>query len=806
MNYRKSLFRTGGLASVLLGLAALVSCTVDDKDETHKVELGAVEKEFVVEADAGSVDIEVYSNLRYSIEYLNEARWTELSDTTLSGDSKFTIGYEYNEEFPRMAVLRLVNDLDSRCDTVYLKQKGLLRPELSMPNTALISTGSGGEQLIDISTNIPMEDMTVEIVYPEGSDTDWITGVDIRSAEPAAAGKKETRAGGQKFVVNTEPNTDPEEPRTAAVTLSFVDGWGQEVALLVNVTQRNAREGLGRELTFEEARLNYGSEDGETINDFVCITGVVVSDKNSGNAGENPQTTVSSIDYNGSKTTFYLQSKDGRYGFCVQTATPEDNIFERYSEVQIQLRGAVMTAKENPERYTISGVTSAMVTSNVAGSASDVPAKERYMNQLTPDDLNTWVTLKDCEFPVRKGALVPTNEGYTNATNASRLSKYPLLIRDINGDAMYIYTNTTCVYRNDGTCLPYGSGEISGVLVHEKFTRFEYEDAEDEEDYGNIGDYQLRHMSKSDIRFEKSVEDSFSALLTEYRFQNSNYDGTAAPTYGTNGWLTHTYQEKYTHDKNKEYYATTYKVHFWSAGEFCYLGPVGNGVNPDYGKNTGNVNGCGIVLDLSKEHYNPNMEAWISRDGSKVEWAGPNATNAACKKINDTGGSNSGKGNVDGGCYTTFASNFWWDTEFDRPYGWMINFSTKGITTDQLSMQISVLNQDQNFYKPRFWKAEWSTVDSMDPEYDDQWHLIGEYTVPDLSIWSNTLMTTITAYKYINFRLPLEMLGRENVYVRLVPRNALASSGGGYADSFIYEGKPGAQSSVLSYFAVRYNK
>lgn len=99
------------------------------------------------------------------------------------------------------------------------------------------------------------------------------------------------------------------------------------------------------------------------------------------------------------------------------------------------------------------------------------------MRDLTDEDIYTYVTLKDCELPVRKGSLTPINEGYANAGGAHRCAKYATLMRDINGNSMYIYTNTTCLYRRDGTRLPYGSGNMSGVIVHELFTRFEYLEA-----------------------------------------------------------------------------------------------------------------------------------------------------------------------------------------------------------------------------------------------------------------------------------------------------------------------------------------
>jgi hypothetical protein len=136
----------------------------------------------------------------------------------------------------------------------------------------------------------------------------------------------------------------------------------------------------------------------------------------------------------------------------------------------------------------------------------------------------------------------------------------------------------------------------------------------------------------------------------------------------------------------------------------------------------------------------------------------------------------------------------------------MINFSTEGIT-NPLSMQISVLNSSQRFYSPRYWKAEWSEVDSMDPAMDDQWHPIGEYTVPDISQWTGTLFSSVVGYKAINLDLPEELLGKKNVYVRLMPRSNECSSGGDYTDAFITNDEDGDKhASSIDYIAIRYNK
>ena len=268
----------------------------------------------------------------------------------------------------------------------------------------------------------------------------------------------------------------------------------------------------------------------------------------------------------------------------------------------------------------------------------------------------------------------------------------------------------------------------------------------------------------------------------------------------------------------------------WGGGTYEYLGPIGNNAGYLFGANFGNKNGIGIVIDPSKESWNPLMNDLVSRnpDGT-VEWCGPYAAdkNAACgtggwtsneaiatnsPQINYSGSTGlRGKGNVGGSCYTSFANHYWWDDDTDRPYAWLINFSTEGITTSHISMQISVMNTQQTFYSPRFWCAEWALTDSQAEKDDAQWNLIGEYTIPDVSVWSNTLYSSCVAYKSINFELPQEILGHENVYIRLRPTSDLCSDGSDYANARLNQSKSGAalaaeHSSNLEYFAIRYNK
>ena len=749
MNCRKSIFKFLGIAAVC---AASAACSVDDADDLALVKLGALKKEFVVEADANTFDIDIYANSAFHIERINQADWISLTcGETEDGKGAITAECEFNEGFKRKAGFVLCSDVDARRDTVYVKQKALVDAKIEFANSSVIVAGAGGENISPIETNIPFSEITVDIEYAKADNADWIESLEIVDSE------SEKRS----LSITTEANAADEIPRSAAVSLSFTDGWDETVSVEFNLLQRTAKETLGRQITFEEFRRTYAMN--KKVEDYVILEGIVVSNTKSHNAGENTQSTTAKIDYSISDRTVYLETYDGKYGIAVQTATAEDNVFEQYDHVQILIQGASGYLVETPDRYELRNVTKAMVISRIAGSASDVPVKEKWMSQLTDDDIYTYVTLKDVEFPVRKGAITPINEGYAIGTGASRISKYPLLVRDINGDDMYMLTNTNCAYRSDGTRLPYGSGKLSGIVVHELFPRFEWEDnaSGDDESYGYIGRYQLRHVSKSDFDgLAEDFEESFSALLTEYRYGKLE-SKIFRPTTGDNGYLTFTHPDEKSGDAG------------WGVSDPSYLGPIGNESNPDKekpwgGTNKGNVNGNGVV-----------------ENGKQM--------------CSDPGTNHDGKGNLTSAEFSAWTNKCqWWNTETDRSEAWLLHFSTQGISTDVLSMQVAM--QNRSIGGPRYIRVDWS--EHGDNNRDD-WNPITEFQVPDIVNWNYTLYWQCAGYKYINVPLPLELLGKDDVCIRFSAANKKAGGkeDGEFDDQIITTGEI-----AFSYIGVRYNK
>mgnify|MGYP003547546814 FL=1 len=793
-------------SALVFGLAA-ISCSLDETADIKLVELGTPLENNIcfVEAAGGEYDVEVLSNGAYHVEF-TENDWLTLSALQGNGDGRIKLTATPNKEFKRMTSFVLCSDVDTRRDTVYVKQKGDIEASLSMDNTSLVLPGAGGQSTAAIRTNIPFSYLESSVAYNEFDNVDWL---DLSKLSISGEGASQT------ISISSAPNTDPVSIRSASLYLSFVDGWGDKVALEILLMQKNSNEGLGVLKSFAEIRALYPN-GGEVEEDYI-LEGVVVSNTEGGNAGENEQISASAIDYSGSQRTVYFQSLDGSYGFSLLTETQEDNIFKQFNKVQILLKGTEIYLFDQPVKYyQIKGIRKNMVASNERASDNEIVVKEKHFKDITDEDIFTYVRLKDVEFPVRKGSICPINEGYSTAGKSDRISKFPLLVRDINGDSFYMYTNTVCTYRNDGTRVPQGSGRIAGVIVHERFSRFEWKDGmdlldmENDPELGNIGKYQIRHQTKGDIYDNMAMDfkDNFSELLVEYRYWNPDVEkGVQKPTYGDNGWFTHTYQQKYTGTESKDYTEEQYRQHMSAEVCFSYLGPIGL-AGSMFGSNTGNLNGLGIVLDSSKDRYNPEMSEWVGEHNGTMQWLAPSTSMADAEiplRVANAG-NGAGKGWCSSDCYCAFRSLKWWDFDSNRGYAWMLNFSTKGIAK-KLSMQISVLNSSQKFYSPRYWRAEWSEVDSMDPTMDAQWHTIDEYTVPDISQWTGTLFSSVVGYKAINFDLPEELLGKENVYIRLMPISVMCSSGGDYTDATITNDEEGDKhASSIDYIAIRYNK
>lgn len=757
----------------------MTACTEEKVEKFEFKEFGISQSEIQfpakIEYSDGKVvsdlkkEIRVLSNQECVISYVDgiEADWMRIRDLdtyqvcrqiAFDGDCSFRIECDQNDDYARM--VKLLVQTSSRTDTVYVKQLGKREPSIKLASGSLVLNGStAGNGEVAYTSNISdYQDIKYHISY--SGEEGWIDAVSI---------------DGDKVKLDYKANPSSDNLRTASVKVYYTDGFGTEYGQTLYVIQKTGNDGIGKTMSFADVRAM--GKDGQTveINDYLIVEGYVVSNRASGNVGENEKLSLTASDNTSYKKKFYLESLDGNYGFLVQTATEEDNVFTFADKVTLLLKGTSLTKETDPERYEITGLTSSNIVGRETGFSSNLPEREKFISELTDADIYTYITLKDCEFAVRKGALTPLNDAYTLSSGKGMISKYPRLVRDAEGSSIYTYTNTTCPYRRDGVRLPYGSGTLSGVIVHELFPNYVYGDNDDEELSGNIGRYQIRHQSYSDIAFDK--EKSFSNILAEFRYATGFRTGENGMSYfnATDG------------QASARFFHTSGDAVTNCPSTFNYIGWTGtnSGVAPFKGH---------IGFDSSIDQ----PLGYSFADGYVFDYSGTNSDGKG--KVSST------KKNTYNGVsvklYDGWMSKIWWKDEDAPAESWIVEFSTKDIAAQHLSMQFTSYSAITSNVgnAPYNWTVSWS--DTFDLNDESVWKKVADYVVPDGVLNGQEREWQLPAFKQYDFVLPLEMLGKDKVYLRLRPASRVSNT--------LYFGEgtvtDGTQSgNGIDYFAIRYN-
>ena len=757
----------------------MTACTEEKVEKFEFKEFGISQSEIQfpakIEYSDGKVvsdlkkEIRVLSNQECVISYVDgiEADWMRIRDLdtyqvcrqiAFDGDCSFRIECDQNDDYARM--VKLLVQTSSRTDTVYVKQLGKREPSIKLASGSLVLSGStAGNGEVAYTSNISdYQDIKYQISY--SGEEGWIDAVSI---------------DGDKVKLDYKANPSSDNLRTASVKVYYTDGFGTEYGQTLYVIQKTGNDGIGKTMSFADVRAM--GKDGQTveINDYLIVEGYVVSNRASGNVGENEKLSLTASDNTSYKKKFYLESLDGNYGFLVQTAAEEDNVFTFADKVTLLLKGTSLTKETDPERYEITGLTSSNIVGRETGFSSNLPEREKFISELTDADIYTYITLKDCEFAVRKGALTPLNDAYTLSSGKGMISKYPRLVRDAEGSSIYTYTNTTCPYRRDGVRLPYGSGTLSGVIVHELFPNYVYGDNDDEELSGNIGRYQIRHQSYSDIAFDK--ENSFSHILAEFRYATGFRTGENGMSYfnATDG------------QASARFFHTSGDAVTNCPSTFNYIGWTGtnSGVAPFKGH---------IGFDSSIDQ----PLGYSFADGYVFDYSGTNSDGKG--KVSST------KKNTYNGVsvklYDGWMSKIWWKDEDAPAESWIVEFSTKDIAAQHLSMQFTSYSAITSNVgnAPYNWTVSWS--DTFDLNDESVWKKVADYVVPDGVLNGQEREWQLPAFKQYDFVLPLEMLGKDKVYLRLRPASRVSNT--------LYFGEgtvtDGTQSgNGIDYFAIRYN-
>lgn len=755
---------------ILLSVALLAaSCAKDPyARKIHEgTGLGYPVKLLDLEAPAGEIKVGVIATKEYAIR--SDATWLNLPASGAAGREGFTLGYEANTSLPRKCEVIVSIDEAAHRDTLVVRQKSAVEPKLAVGSNVLSLKGSvGGTARVELDTNIPDREIKLEYTCEGG----WMRNVSLRGT-----------------VLSFDYDANPEESvRRAKASLTYTDVFDKEYRIDFQISQQSSSDSSGEEMTLRQL-VSLATEEGYEISRDIVVEGIVVSDKASGNCGEPRQTGLTSIDYDPAYSTIYLESPDASMGVRMETVSPEDNAFEQGDRVKWSLKGAklwksrIIDAEKDPVYYYLTGVKGNMAIENEHLGREGIPVKEKYIGGLSDEDIFTFVTLKDCELPVRKGSLTPVSEKYTAACGVDKVTKFAILLHDITGASMYLYTNMTCPYRRDGSMLPQGSGKMSGVVVHELYPRFNYMDnsSSDPDTWGNIGRYQLRHTSKQDFAMTERMEDgSFSGIICEWRYiKEKNLKQYNATDGDKSAYFTYSfiYPDSYTDGR-----AGTLPIN--KAPDWSYIGAAGTNA-------MGHNCGLGVILDDGQDWMSP-------------YWSGAGSEYAA--KINEKG-----QGEVPSDAGSAWSTNL--TVRNGNPMYTTFIFSTRGITSAKMSMQISSMNR---FYSstqnisgvptylegPRYWWVEYS----LDNEH---WTAVARYTLPEVCQDSPvTQLWQTPGFMSVNVALPAStLLDKDTVYVRLIPdAGLLTGSQTAYLDASIKYPNSGSFPTAWNYICFRYNK
>lgn len=484
--------------SVALFLLVLITACRKEEERRFSTDLAVDSRIVRLNGIADTTRIIVYAEGDWKMETAEEADWITVQTAAGSGKGDALVAVTDNsDKLPRM--MKLIVRAKGKTDTIQLQQRGLV-PAIVINDTTAQSIANGGILKTPITTNVPLDKMEVSYQYDATGEVNWISQLQITD-------------GYLYFKVDTNKAI---AERSAFLRLSYLDALGTVVKDSIRVKQYlgvSYKDAVVKDFAYVKQLLAAG-----VIDENIYVEGTVISDKGHPNIAKNENSTANkhNLDKTVNAISVYVQSPDGKSGIYFKTQTAGENIFNFNDKVKIWLKGTTLARFTNPGRTVISGVKVVNIMQK-DGQSTALQPREKYMGDLTDEDLYTYVKLKDVEITVPSGAFTNINEGYT-----ARMDCYPTSIRDIQGNSMFMLTNLDVPYRRDGNAVPQGSGNITGIIVYETYDRYG----------GSIGKYAIRHLKRSDIDLKQDRANGFSNVLVEWSRFKTEY--AATPTASAN--------------------------------------------------------------------------------------------------------------------------------------------------------------------------------------------------------------------------------------------------------------------------------
>lgn len=391
--------------------------------------------------------------------------------------------------------------------------------------------------------------------------------------------------------------------------------------------------------------------EGTVVGKNIMLSGIVVSDCTSANMATNPNIAYNTVDVTVSARTAYIVDEQGRNGICLVFDNIYDNRLRRNTAVEVSLKGCTVRKIDAPTRYVVEGVTADCIA--VKGENVAPPQRVMRYAELQDEDIYTFVTLRDVEFVEKNGSLLNIYEPFALASPLNRacspngyMDGWATLLKDGDGSAVYMFLNTLCPWRRDGSGVPQGRGSVSGIVVAGEMLRYG----------GRVAKYAIRPIERTDIAFD-GAERSQYTTIAEWNWDNNS---EAALDYELHGRLT---GETDSHIMGDRVRADVGKGFLWS-DVLAYLR-----TDADYNAKTSEAKG---VRKYGGFRFESNLHDWFRFDENR-NVTGTNGVYVECSTAEAT----TGFLTLD---FSVVAGNHSANHSWDYPAWWSVAYSTDGIT------------------------------------------------------------------------------------------------------------------------------
>lgn len=213
--------------SVFVAAALCTSCidgyVYDDAHYVDEIALGAVEKSIECPSTDGTCSFNIVTNCDYEARIISGDKWASFSDTdqlsTARGSYEKVLSFNYDANMAGPRVAHIVLSAKERRDTIAIKQHGLYEEAVTLVGESTIAAPvKGGHFELRIEfTGLLEKDITISTLQ-----TDIISNINL----------DDNKVLSFDVLANNTQN-----PRTAKIEISYVNGWKEKSTTIITVNQ-----------------------------------------------------------------------------------------------------------------------------------------------------------------------------------------------------------------------------------------------------------------------------------------------------------------------------------------------------------------------------------------------------------------------------------------------------------------------------------------------------------------------------------------------------------------------------------------